>query len=595
MNVTTNGRRSTQALLPERHPGRGDTYDLYPAFPLAQGAISSGWDAVAANADGAALLLIDGGAGVDWPAVTSAVEQALRSRGRTPLMRSTASVFPTVEDVDRWLAPALGGDDPVFGRRLQGSLGDLVDHGALRALAAQSQDTLVVVVGPAAALADETAPLVYLEVPRNEQQYRARAGTLVHLGAQRPASDAKQAYKRLYFAEWPLLEEHKAAIWTRIDRFVDVQRAVPFSLAGIDLRETLSRMARSPFRARPWFEPGAWGGQWLARQVPDLPQDVPNYAWSFELISPENGVLIEDPDGHLVETGFDSLMMHAAGDVLGTGTERFGRSFPIRFDYLDTIEGGNLSIQCHPRTSYMLEHFGEPYTQDETYYMVAADDEATVYLGLRDGVSVDAFGRALRASADDATPLDIERFVQTFPARTGDFFLIPSGTVHASGRGGVVLEISATPYIFTFKMYDWLRLDLDGQPRPLNIERGLTNLVPERAGQRVRDELISRPRPDGGGSGWRREHLPTHHEHFYDVHRYVIESSVEIDTGASPHVLTVVAGHGARIGSDTGPEQRVRFAETYVVPAAARRYRLVAEAGPVTVVVAFLKDGGESA
>ncbi len=103
-------------------------------------------------------------------------------------------------------------------------------------------------------------------------------------------------------------------------------------------------------------------------------------------------------------------------------------------------------------------------------------------------------GSALDTSFRDATPVDVDRFVQSHPARKHDLFLIPNGTIHCSGTDTLVLEISATPYIFTFKMYDWMRLDLDGRPRPLNIDRAFDNLYFERQGAMVPAELISQPR-----------------------------------------------------------------------------------------------------
>ncbi len=69
-------------------------------------------------------------------------------------------------------------------------------------------------------------------------------------------------------------------------------------------------------------------------------------------------------------------------ELLGDSVHRvFGTSFPVRFDYLDTVDGGNLSVHCHPQPDYMRSVFGWPYTQHESYYVMVGGESQRVFLG----------------------------------------------------------------------------------------------------------------------------------------------------------------------------------------------------------------------
>ncbi|HEX9369561.1 MAG TPA: class I mannose-6-phosphate isomerase, partial [Roseiflexaceae bacterium] len=484
MERTSPWRKTTQHLMPARHaPTPPGQYDIYPSFVLGPNRIALGHDALAARIAGHRQVTIDGFGGVLWPELRARLDAALARRGVRTAWWDVAAALRPGPAIDALVQPFLGGDDPLFGMRFTGSLRDFFDPEQLR-LRPDPDADLTIVYGCGAALAGWDGPLVYMDVPKNEIQFRSRAGCVCNLGAEQPA-DPKAMYKRFYFVDWPTLNAHKAGLLPRIDLIVDEQRPdEPALLAGDDLRAALARMSRSAFRVRPWFEPGPWGGQWIKRHIPQLPQDAPNYAWSFELIVPENGLLLKS-DGALLEVSFDFLMYHDHRAVLGECADRFGYEFPIRFDFLDTFDGGNLSVQCHPRPEYIHAHFGENFTQDETYYILDCAPGAQVYLGFKDDIDPAAFRAALECSYREAVPIDVERFVNSEPAHKHDLFLIPHGTIHCSGIDNLVLEISATPYIFTFKMYDWMRLDLDGRPRPLNIERAFANLYFDRKGARV--------------------------------------------------------------------------------------------------------------
>jgi mannose-6-phosphate isomerase class I len=561
------------------------SYDPNPWYPAVGREPVSGYEIPAAElaTRNTRVVAIDGPATLPWERISADLGAALAGAGLSSQAIDVRASFARWDTILRRTSEAELPGDPVFARVFEGTLADFFDE--LPRVPTTDGVDVVVVFGPGSALIEHDV-LWYADVPKRQGLAALQRGEAANVGQPRgrPGSEA-----RLLFVDWPVLDRHKQALAGRIDRYLDLSDVdAPRSLDGESLRRSLRSLAEAPFRVRPTYLPGPWGGQWLRRAL-GVETDAPNLAWSYELITPESGILLGSPES--VEVGFELLMAEQSERVLGPElARRFGLSFPIRFDYLDTFDGGDLSIQCHPEERYMQETFGLPYTQHETYYVMVTNPGAKIFLGLRDDADVDAFrADAERAEEPGGTGFEPERYLQTHPAEQHRIYLIPAGTPHASGAGSVVLEISATPYLYTLRFYDWLRRDLDGDLRPVHLAHAFSNLDPRRSGEAVRRDLIPEPRPVRDGPGWVELELGRLPDLFFGVNRLDFEESVADETTDRFHVLNLAAGEEVEIETAAGATHPLAYAETIIVPAGVGRYRIRrVRGGPCKVVKAFV-------
>jgi predicted NBD/HSP70 family sugar kinase/mannose-6-phosphate isomerase class I len=582
-------RKTTQPVLPlQATIATQEGYDVFPSFPSGF-QIYKGFSSLADKIGDAKTIVIDGFEGVLWENFREQLHESLLAKGKKIFWYDINTCLKESDAIDQMISANLNGDDPVFGKKYMGNLSDFFDEQKLKLLQPDSTVDLCILYGTGAALANWEGELIYIDVPKNEIQYRMRAGSAKNIGS-KTSFDPTQMYKRMYFVDWPVLNKHKEQLLPKIDCIVDEQRISEITwMNGNDFRAALNKMLEQPLRARPWFEAGIWGGNWMKKHIKGLNQDEINYAWSFELITPENGIVIEG-NSYLLEVSFDFLLFYNNTKLLGKAAQRFGTEFPIRFDFLDTYDGGNLSLQCHPRTEYIKENFGENFTQDETYYILDCEPKAEVYLGFQEDINPEEFKTALLDAQNKGIEMKAEKYIQKFEAKKHDLFLIPNGTVHASGKNSMVLEISSTPYIFTFKMYDWLRLGLNGQPRPINIDHAFKNLYFDRKGDYVPQELISKQEVTTQWDNGRKLSLSTHKEHFYAVDRYEFDGETIIETKGQCHICMLVEGESVEV--TVGNNNTVfQYAETFVIPAAVEQYT-VRNLGKqkAFLVVAYVKE-----
>lgn len=547
---------------------------------------------IAYEAAGApAVIAVDGMWGVAWDIIVEAIRTGAARRGATWEIVWTTAYLRSPADIRSHFQPWLT-DNPVFGRICTEPLAAYFDTGRLTAAVAEARAraSVVIVAGPYALGACQADVGIYCDLPRAEIIRRQLDAGLPNLGDDRCLS-AGEKYKIAYYVEWPLLEAHKRALLLdarTASWYVDCSDATePVVLSRQGLLEAVGDLASKPFRCRPFFMPGVWGGQRL-KQVASLPPAWPNCAWDFEVVFPENAVTAT-AGGAAFALPFHLLLWLQPVNLMGELVYRqFGEFFPIRINYLDTMGGTNLSLQVHPHHTYMRNQFGEPIAQDESYYVIEAEPGSKVYLGMKESATPEGLRDAVRGAEEEGVPFAMTDYINEYAAEVGDLYLIPAGTLHCSGANNLVLEVSSTPYWYTFKVYDYLRPDLTGKPRPINSEHGFAVIDFTRKTEWVQRHLIPKPvllRQDAGGAEY---HMGSTAMTFYAVNRLDIETSMADHTGGGFVLLTLVKGRGARVVA-AGYTAEIAYLETWVVPASVGEFTIEAVDGPCQVVKSYVR------
>lgn len=551
-------------------------YDRFPSTKIT-GTILQGWDAVH-------TLLVEcfkvkKVVAVDFYAGVREEEVAGELELLSPTLFINTRNLMKPQDEIKAMTERFMTDDVLFGYVTNLTLNDYFDAEKLEQARKQVADATgrVIIVGSGAAMvAPAEATVVYVDMARWEIQQRFRVHEVKALGVDNREDAVSLQYKRGYFNDWRILDRYKESLFGRVDFWLDTHIAnEPRLIDKETFFKGIEETIKNPFRVVPFFDPAPWGGQWM-KEVCGLNPEKENYGWCFDCVPEENSLYFE-VNGVRFELPSVDLVLLKSRELLGEPVEaRFGKDFPIRFDFLDTVGGGNLSVQVHPTTQFIRENFGMYYTQDESYYLLDAKEGASVYLGLKTGIDKNEMIHDLREVQKGEVVFDTERYVNRLPAKKHDHYLIPGGTVHCSGSEALVLEISSTPNLFTFKLWDWQRLGLDGKPRPINVERGKDVIDWKRDTEYVNKHLANRFTQVAEGDGWREECTGLHPNEFIETHRHWFSKPVTHHTNNSVNVLNLVEGEEAVIESPINAFKPfvVHYAETFIIPASVGEYTI---------------------
>lgn len=568
-------------------------YDKYPVVevPGFEGACICGWDKIMEKLRDVnkGVIVFECYQGVKDVEVLIAIKEAFPSASlylSADSMKTEGELYSILKDDIT--------DDSIFGYLTRHTIDVYFDKekcAGMRAKIEEESGALKIVYGVGASYVYQgPSILVYLDMARWEIQMRFRRNEVSNVGFHNKDIRAALQYKQAFFVDWRVLDRWKKKLWKRMDYILDTNVAgLPKMISSSAFFAGLKEAAARPFRVVPYFDPGVWGGQWM-KEICDLDKSRPNFAWCFDCVPEENSLYLGFGGVHVEIPSIDLVFTHPV-ELLGPNVYgRFGDEFPIRFDFLDTMGGGNLSLQVHPLIEYIQEKFGMHYTQEESYYILDAEENASVYLGVKKGINPEEMIGSLR-QAQKTGEFDATKFVGNYPVKKHDHVLIPPGTIHCSGAGSMVLEISATPYIFTFKLWDWGRVDLDGRPRPINVEHGKNVIQWERDTDWVLREGINDIKPIACGDGWREEKTGLHEREFIETRRHWFSKKVSFNTNGSVQVMNLVQGREALVESPTGAFKPfvVHYAETFIIPAAVGEYTITPYGETVGQEIATIK------
>ncbi len=462
-------------------------------------------------------------------------------------------------------------NDRVRGVMYYGSILDYVDKNSLNEMKnklEKAEGKKVLIYGFGASLISKGDILIYADMSRWEIQLRYRKG-MPNFKQRNYDEDILVKYKRGYFVEWRIADKHKRSLFTSVDYWLDTNKSnKPVMITGDAFQKAMNEAVSRPFRTVPYFDPGVWGGQWM-KEVCDLDKSEENYAWCFDGVPEENSIFFEI-DGNVFECPAMNITLSRPLELLGKKVyARFGAEFPIRFDFLDTIGGQNLSLQVHPTVDFIKGNYGMPYTQEESYYILDAEKDAKVYLGIQNGIDLDEMFLDLEKAQEGKISFPAERYINTIDVKPHDHILIPPGTIHCSGSGCMVLEVSSSAYIFTFKLWDWDRLGLDGLPRPIHIKEGKQVLNPNYNKDFVMNEFVNQIKPIYSEEGYMSEKTGLHPLEFIETIRHTFKRPVTLKIDDNVRMMNLVDGDEITISSpnDSFQPYKVHYAETFIIPA----------------------------
>ena len=564
------------------------------------------------------IVAFDGYATADWKQFLNLVARECKAAGVDFVsIDQNAECFKSGKEIDDMIDPLLIWDteiDPtlLYGKIYKGGYEGILDEEKAKAFEEKvagmrnGSGKVVAVYGYGCLIPrfrDLYDVTCFFDLTPKTSILRIRRGEYSNIGKERPDL-VNRVIRRCYYCDFEmsvcsrreLLRNSAIDFYFLSDDPQNIQM-LPFGAFA----DICAQLVKYPFRAKPCYLEGVWGGSYM-KKLRNLPDNMRNAAWVFDFIPMEVSVLVEVGNEKL-DINFCSFVCKEGVNLMGEGcVNKFHGYFPIRFNWDDSYHStGNMSIQCHSGSAYNREHYGEFGRQDESYYVCVTGHDAKTFIGFRDDADIPQFFREIEAADKEHKPCDYMKYVNYEESRPGLQVMLPAGTIHSSGRNQVILEIgSLTIGSYTYKMYDYLRLDFDGKQRPIHTRLGEENVAQHRRASVIHDPespdyIVQKPRVAVEGDGWKEIILGENEQLYFSLRRLDFEKTCRQDTcGERFHVISLVDGDQVLVRSVAHPERcfKMDFLDIVCVPADMGEYEIVnLGKEPVMVHKTMLRDG----
>lgn len=563
------------------------------------------------------VVALDGYTTADWSIFVNLVARECSSRGlQFESIDSNVSTLKSGQEIDTIIDPLLIWDteiDPtlLYGKVYKGGYQGLMDAAktdAFRQNVASSKapGKITVVYGYGCLipqLRDLYDVKMFFDLTPQKSILRIRRGQYSNLGKNRPDM-INRVIRRCYYCDFENAVQSRRELWTNdvpdwyvLDNDPQNLQMMPFE----SFSKICAEVVKYPFRAKPCYIEGVWGGTYM-KKLRNLPAQMRNCAWVFDFIPMEVSLLIQ-VGTELIDINYCSFVHKEGENLMGKDcVKKFQGYFPIRFNYDDSYHStGNMSVQCHSGGKFNIENYNEFGRQDESYYVVVTGHEAKTFIGFRDDADIPQFFKEIEAADKDHIPCDYMKYVSYEESKPGLQVMLPAGTIHSSGRNQVILEIgSLTIGSYTYKMYDYLRLDFDGKQRPIHTRLGEENVRQDRRYSVIHNPesseyIVQKPRLAASGEGWQEFILGENSQVYFSLRRLEFEKNCHQNTdGQLFHVLSLVDGEKVKVRSASHPERYfvMEFMDIVCVPASMGEYVIEnLSSEPVRVHKTCLRDG----